>query len=330
MSTSLTLIGSFTILYLHSFSFVSGDSNVGFLDECLKVPASEFVGSVKSTIDNVRQVNSVVSHYRNKSGGDFRLSNAIGDCIELLDLSADELDWTLSQSLKSNVQSKSKGDLGIDLRTWLSAALTNQDTCMEGFEGTNSIVKSVVAGSLNQLASSVHNALNMVLPTTPKSKYSGGSHGTEGGNHVSRKILDGYENFPYWFRKKDRKLLQAKGVAADKVVAADGKGDYTSIKAAVADVPEFSSKRFVIYIKKGVYKENIDISKKKWNIMLIGDGMDTTVISGNRNFVDGWTTFSTATFAVKGKGFIARDITFENSAGPQKHQAVAFRSDSDL
>lgn len=34
--------------------------------------------------------------------------------------------------------------------------------------------------------------------------------------------------------------------------------------------------------------------------------------------------------AVKGKGFIARDMRFENTAGPEKHQAVAFRSDSDL
>jgi pectinesterase len=34
--------------------------------------------------------------------------------------------------------------------------------------------------------------------------------------------------------------------------------------------------------------------------------------------------------AVVGNGFIARDLTIENSAGPSKHQAVALRSSSDL
>lgn len=33
--------------------------------------------------------------------------------------------------------------------------------------------------------------------------------------------------------------------------------------------------------------------------------------------------------AVSGKGFIARDMTFKNTAGPETHQAVALRVDSD-
>nr|CAD1831155.1 unnamed protein product [Ananas comosus var. bracteatus] len=65
------------------------------------------------------------------------------------------------------------------------------------------------------------------------------------------------------------------------------------------------------------------------NVMFVGDGIDRTVVTGDRNVPDGYTTFSSATFGVSGDGFWARDMTFENTAGPEKHQAVALMVASD-
>ena len=104
--------------------------------------------------------------------------------------------------------------------------------------------------------------------------------------------------FPDWLRSNDRKLLETNGVSYDVSVALDGTGNFTKIMDAIKAAPEYSSKRFVIYIKKGLYLENVEIKKKKWNLVMLGDGIDVTVISGNRNFVDGWTTFRSATFGI--------------------------------
>nr|XP_043623936.1 pectinesterase/pectinesterase inhibitor PPE8B-like [Erigeron canadensis] len=296
-----------------------GGGGVGTFTD-LKVPGSEFVNSVTSTIQIVRDVISVVSKF---SGGDFRVSNAIADCVDLLDFSADELTWTLSASQNPSGKTgkyNSTGNNGADMRTWLGGALGNQDTCMDGFEGTNSFVKTLVGTSIGQVTSLVRDILGMV---------NGPDTNDYQDNYVKRrKTRNVY--FPGWVKEKDRKLLQVNGIVADAVVAADGSGNFTRIVDAVDQVPDHNTRRYVIYVKTGVYREYVEIGKKKTNIMMIGDGIDRTVITGNHNFVDGWTTYRSATFAVKGQGFIARDIRFENTAGPEKHQAVAFRSDSDL
>ncbi|KAH9652947.1 putative pectinesterase/pectinesterase inhibitor 44 [Citrus sinensis] len=313
----------FIFIFLVSAVSLSSSSNAGSeysQAECLKVPASSFMSSLKTTVDAIQQVVPVISNFANLFG-DFRLTNAISDCLDLLDFSADELSWSISASQNPN-------DLSSDLRTWLSAALINQETCIDGFDGTNSIVKGVVSGSLNQISSSVQELLTMVHPSPSQwsnegSSSNSGGKGRGGGGKSSGQ-------FPHWFKREDRKLLLVNGVQADVVVAADGTGNFTKIMDAVLAAEDYSMKRFVIYIKRGVYKENVEIKKKKWNLMMVGDGIDATIISGNRNFMDGWTTFRSATFAVSGRGFIARDITFENTAGPEKHQAVALRSDSDL
>lgn len=82
-------------------SSLASSTNEFLETECLKVPATEFIGSLKTTIDAIRKATSVVSQF----GGffhDFRLSNAISDCLDLLDFSADELSWTMFASQNPN------------------------------------------------------------------------------------------------------------------------------------------------------------------------------------------------------------------------------------
>ncbi|GAB4838064.1 hypothetical protein Ancab_027594 [Ancistrocladus abbreviatus] len=308
--------------------------------EYLGVPNSLFGSTLVSAIDGISEAISIVSKFV-EGVGDFRLSNAISDCVDLLDSSTDELSWTLAASQTG--KASGTGHMAADLKTWLSAALINQDTCIDGFQGTNSIVKQLLAGSLDQISSLVREVLYMVrdVPrsnngsSTSKGGNAGGIERGQGGGKPGsggrRLMMEGGDSFPSWISPKDRKLLQANGVpTADAVVAADGSGNFTKVMDAVSAAPDHSAKRFVIYIKKGVYNENVEIKRKKTNIMVIGDGMDVTIITGNRSFTGGWTTYRTATFAVTGSGFIARDLTIQNTAGPQNHQAVAFRSDSDL
>jgi len=83
------------------------------------------------------------------------------------------------------------------------------------------------------------------------------------------------------------------------VVSPFGDGNFTTINEAIAFAPNDSKVEdgyFIIYIKQGYYEEYVNVSKHKKGIMLLGDGINRTVIAGNRSVADGWTTFNSATF----------------------------------
>jgi pectinesterase len=112
------------------------------------------------------------------------------------------------------------------------------------------------------------------------------------------------DGFPSWLSTSDRRrLLQSSeeddGVLADNVVtvAQDGSGNYTTITDALNAAPNKSLERYVIHVTEGIYQEYIEVPKYKTNIMLMGDGINATVITGNRSVVDGWTTYRSATVA---------------------------------
>lgn len=87
---------------------------------------------------------------------------------------------------------------------------------------------------------------------------------------------------------------------ASMVVAQDGSSDFKSFSEAITAVCKWHDRgntRAVIYIKSGVYSEYINIDHNMRNIMLVGDGIDKTVITGDHNVPGGYTTFRSATFS---------------------------------
>ncbi|KAG9442067.1 hypothetical protein H6P81_017921 [Aristolochia fimbriata] len=107
-------------------------------------------------------------------------------------------------------------------------------------------------------------------------------------------------------------------------VALDGSGDFTSISDAVAAVPNFSEDYFGILIIAGFYREVVRVPKEKTRIVFIGEGPLRTIISSNRSEAEGWRKESTAAAWVSGEGFVAINITFENTADPGNGYAVSF------
>ncbi|WZZ21020.1 hypothetical protein YC2023_122407 [Brassica napus] len=254
-----------------------------------------------------------------------RVRSAYDSCLELLDDSVD----ALSRALSSIVAASSSDDSHSDVMTWLSSAMTNHDTCTEGFDEAGDGgggVKDQVIGAVKDLSEMVSNCLAI---------FSGNVNDLSGVPVVNHRKLLGEEEtgeFPYWLKRADRELLgtPATEIQADITVSKDGSGTFKTIAEAIKKAPEHSSRRFVIYVKAGKYEEEIlKVGRKKTNLMFIGDGKGKTVITGGKSIVDDLTTFHTATFAATGAGFIVRDITFENYAGPAKHQAVALRVGGD-
>lgn len=240
---------------------------------------------------------------------DQRAKAAWADCLDLCEDTITQINRSISAGHE-------------DSQTWLSAAITNQETCKSGFIELNSTTHLPNSPFMtNNISESLSNSLAINKALMGESVFDSFS------NINNRKLLS--DGFPSWLSVGDRKLLQSSGVKANLVVAQDGSGNYKTISEALSASTSGTS-RFVIYIKAGIYKENVQVGNSMKNIMLIGDGIDKTIVTGSKSVVGGSTTFQSATVAVTGGGFIAQDMTFENTAGPQNHQAVALRSGSDL
>lgn len=245
---------------------------------------NQFIGlrdsAISVTLDRAQQTYHAISAM-DVSSFEERAKSAWADCLELYEDSVNKI----NRSINPNIPKTEN-----DIQTWLSAALTDHQTCKNGFLDFN------LPSYLNSFPFAESNIFKFLSNSLAINKATLANLLSSERKLKGRRLLN-HDAFPEWMLTADRKLLQA-APKADLVVAKDGSGDYMTISEAVtASVKRRSgTSRFVIYVKRGVYKENVEITKSMKNLMLVGDGIDATVVTGSKNSQDGSTTFRTATF----------------------------------
>ncbi|KFK28346.1 hypothetical protein AALP_AA8G504200 [Arabis alpina] len=307
-------------------------------DACIssisKIPSSNkttdpeilFKLSLKVVADELGSISALPKNLAD-STSDERLKSALGVCGELIEHAMDHISDTVSSmEVEDGTKILTKRTIH-DLQTWLSTAVTDHETCFDALDelSQNQTESTTLSQNLKSAmrSSTEYTSNSLAIVAKVLSLLRDDQSPIHG-----RKLLNSY---PSWVRPRVRRLLETtKNVTPNVTVAADGSGDVKTVNEAVAKVPNKGKTRFVIYVKSGTYVENVVLDKSKWNVMIYGDGMTKTIISGSKNVADGTPTFWSATFVTQGQGFIMKDIGVINTAGPTKGQAVALRSDSDL
>ncbi|KAM0984892.1 hypothetical protein ACFX2I_012161 [Malus domestica] len=260
--------------------------------------------------------------------------DALQNCKELLEYAIDDLGDSFD---RIGAFDMSKLDLYVeDLKVWLSAAMTYEQTCLDGFENTTGDAGEKMREFLKTSQELTNNGLAMVDQVSTMFgalNVKSGRRLLEATAGTGAKKFQKAKVIPAWIdnRRLDLATATPQTLKPDVVVAKKGGGKYTTVNEALKDIPKDNAvKVFVIYVKEGVYEEHVLFDKHMTNVMLIGDGPTKTIITGRKNFAEGTKTMQTATVGVVGDYFIAKDIGFENTAGAVGHQAVALRVQSDL
>ncbi|XP_047331397.1 pectinesterase-like [Impatiens glandulifera] len=245
-------------------------------------------------------------------------SNAMVDyeiCKELLDLSTDDIKKAIKKLEEIKLNPENRDQLLYDIRTRLSGSLTFHQTCMDEIQ--NVTRRGDLLRILHLSTELSSNALAMLAFEKDLANWS-------------------------WTSKENKRLVMSslpspsaalKDQVTIFIVSKDGSGMFKTINGALSAIPITSDndieRKYLIYVKPGVYKEYVEITKNMKNVFLIGYGPSQTRIVGNRSVKGGFKTFRTPTVIVNGENFLARDISIENTAGPENDQAVALRITAD-
>ncbi|GMN37934.1 hypothetical protein TIFTF001_007224 [Ficus carica] len=181
---------------------------------------------------------------RSLAGNDSVQKRALDDCLELLDDTIAELN-----DVVFDLSSKKSASRNFhDLQTLLSAAITNQYTCVDGFNFATG--NKYVRGHIQDRILTISNHVSNILVMVNKIKMKAEDVRTRKlSSSAASEVFPEYgrvkKGFPTWVSSKDRRMLQSavNETKYDLVVAKDGTGNFTTVGEAVEAAPNNSDTR---------------------------------------------------------------------------------------
>ncbi|XAR58414.1 Pectinesterase [Bertholletia excelsa] len=296
--------------------------------------------SLKKSLSSARKFSSLINRLLHRSSSLTPTAvAALQDCRFLAELNLDYL-YAAIHTLNGASNAPLPTIPAENVQTLLGGILTNIDTCLDGIAATRASwsVKQGVFAPMVDDTKLYSVSLDLFTKAWVPNKKNRVSERPR--KHLTfrkgklpfrmskrhKAILDSLSSKKFAQESGDDGLISVSDIVG---VSQDGQANFTSINDAVQAAPDNSNADdgyFLIYITAGVYNEYVSIPKNKKYLMMMGEGINQTIITGNHSFVDGWGTFNSSTFSVVGERFVGVGITFRNTAGPIKHQAVAVRN----
>ncbi|KAH7574521.1 hypothetical protein JRO89_XS03G0306700 [Xanthoceras sorbifolium] len=125
-----------------------------------RTPRDLAQAAVKVSLSRASKVSQYLTQISSSVNKGKRERMALSDCVEQVSDSVEELKKTLSEL--NHLRGETFRWQMSNAETWVSAALTNEDTCLDGFKGVDGKAKRDVKKKITNVARVTSNALYMI------------------------------------------------------------------------------------------------------------------------------------------------------------------------
>lgn len=207
-------------------------------DPDLSHPKDLLKAAISATADEVNKAMNETTAFKFSTPAE---KAAFEDCKVLMQDAKKELGFSVFQVGNTSDVGKLSSTTP-DLNNWLSAVMSYQQTCIDGFpkgklkDGMEKALKAVKEFTSNSLA--IVSEVALLLSTFQETGHS---------RHLLAPSLD-KDGYPTWMAHEDRRMLieaQIQNPKPNVIVAKDGSGNYNTISGALAAMPANYPGRYV-------------------------------------------------------------------------------------